>query len=635
MNRVFRPLLLCLLAAAFGCQTHQTVAPVERVPETYQPAPELLSGAPIGCEKMLDSFCDALYSPQAKGNLKIGVLGSTYNIFQGTTPNDLSSGFFFYATMKLQRKHLLPKDFATALENEHYFEALREYLDRPPLSAMNTQQRIRDIHIQHELRALWESAKEEVLVRRIRRINPDYVHQTEESLSVDDLKQRDLVRRKLLTEISLALWKGHPNWRKVESSFAEVRDKLLETIVDLDIPEVTRQHWLSRVMSTKLVLPGSLPEIADGDCGTTEANAYFYPRLNVLTVCAGDFNSEDIYQTLSHELSHSIDSSSLSYEFRTRSALGQALPEIKEQACDDEPVNCQEWKSFKDKLPLFLEEWAGYKHDVPALQTCLQRHKSLKPITSEILQNVSEQEIDSLLGDLANSHVFLRSTKDKLPYVDGSWKANPAYLNACRTSRNTMQLDPFDYEDLLTQFFVMEYKCTDTPAPERLKKAITEARLHAVQISKAILQIDGDLSSDDSLISGGYSSPTEEKFADVMGSYTFSRILAAKNEIWARRKAYFASSSWQCSRPSLSKNYPEEAAAELQFSLDTHSAGKDRMREFLSHPLRETLMCSKDFEFEECGIPFRTPFNPSPQPTIRAPTGETSGPSVDSVPEMK
>ena len=92
--------------------------------------------------------------------------------------------------------------------------------------------------------------------------------------------------------------------------------------------------WLARIKTLSLVLPGSMPEIADQDCTSTTINAYYYSHLNVLTVCAGDFNSEDILLTLAHEMSHALDIDRSLYLFFQGSRMSVNLNSINKQLCD-------------------------------------------------------------------------------------------------------------------------------------------------------------------------------------------------------------------------------------------------------------------------------------------------------------
>ncbi|MFW1406218.1 hypothetical protein ACEV85_23505, partial [Vibrio parahaemolyticus] len=63
-------------------------------------------------------------------------------------------------------------------------------------------------------------------------------------------------------------------------------------------------------------------------------NAYYYRYLNVITVCAGDFNSEDIVLTLAHEMAHALDISRSFYLQKVNSELGVAQKEIRDQVCN-------------------------------------------------------------------------------------------------------------------------------------------------------------------------------------------------------------------------------------------------------------------------------------------------------------
>ena len=100
-------------------------------------------------------------------------------------------------------------------------------------------------------------------------------------------------------------------------------------IDELDAPADLRNAWRERIDAVELVLPGSRPSVADDECVATKANAYYYTYLNLLTVCAGDFNSEDILQTLAHEMAHSLDLDRSRYLYQASSPFGRSLARMR------------------------------------------------------------------------------------------------------------------------------------------------------------------------------------------------------------------------------------------------------------------------------------------------------------------
>jgi len=127
----------------------------------------------------------------------------------------------------------------------------------------------------------------------------------------------------------------------------------------------------------------------------------------------------------------------------------------------------------------------------------------------------------------------------------------------------------------------------------------------AIEITKKTLAAEGEFSSRNELESEGISSSPSERFADVIGSYALADALKTQNRLWTRRGTFLASSSWQCSKPSLASLYPEESSIQQAFAFDSHSEADERKKEFFSEPIREVIGCEKDFHFDECRIPMK------------------------------
>ena len=604
--------ILTVMVCFMGCATRPSPLPLEQVAE-FAPSQDVLHPGLVGCEAMFDEYCNSLFSPEARGNLKIGkVKKGVFTVFRGSTRNDFSATFFFYANAKLKHRDLLPLDFREDLESHGYFKLLGEYLNRDPRATMYLTQRLKDIRTELELNAFWESAIEGTVLRRMQKIHPK-IHQLRDEMIPIELKwEMREQKRELISEISMALWKDNENWKKVEHSFREVKEHFLVMVRQLAIPEETRKRWLARVAQVQVVLPGSYPETADEECSTTETNAYYSPRLNVITVCAGDFNSEDIYQTLSHELAHSIDVTSLADSERYVSDLGLEILRLRESSCAKKSFQCENWNLFKSKFQDRLMAWRGYSVDVPQFQRCL-KPSATTPFTETAIETVASDAVSELFAGLAESNAFVRLTKERVPWPDGTWTKNESYLDACRRSSSRTPPDPLDEEEDALLFFVSEYRCSEGSSVDRLKQSIGIAKGLVFGIAKESIRMEGEFSPNPGMKRSGFSSTPIERFADVLGSYALARILNDSSDTWYRRKLYLASSSWQCTKPSLSKAFPDESRIEKDLTFDIHAFAKERQRESFSVPVRQALNCDKDFEFSECSL------LPMVSPAVRRP----------------
>lgn len=589
-----------LVLSLIAC-TSPTPSPLSKLPE-FVPESSLGTSGEVGCSALVSSYCDSLFSPEAQGNLQIGRKGDAFSVYRGKTSNDFNATYFFYANAKLKRKQELPQDFRTALDQQSYFALLKIYLSRPPREQMSPSERAADLRAHHRLQSIWNAAADETIMQRLQRIYPDYHRLPEELIPTEVRWEARRIRRQLISEISMALWKDHDNWKKVEATFENVRGHFIQMIQRLKVDAEIRDRWIRRLREVKLILPGTIPEIADEECSTTDTNAFYYSHLNVITVCAGDFNSEDIYQTIAHELSHAVDSSSMAYQFRMRSRLGRDLAALRKESCDSPTPSCGKWSMMKESFRKRLAEWEDFEVDLPKFQGCLKRTSTHATLTDAVIERSSRAQVNELMAELAGSDTFIRLVKPKLLRPNGKWQPNPRYLNACKVAPGTQEKDPFDEENRLILFFVSEYRCSSGSPEAKLRHSIEVARKMATDLTRAEIRMLGDLSSDDWLVKNGYASSPDERFADVLGSHVLAQVLREVPDRWSRRKQYLASSSWQCDAPSLATVFPGEARIQRELTFGSHSAGRERQRESLSEPVREALGCEKDFEFEECRL---------------------------------
>jgi hypothetical protein len=216
------------------------------------------------------------------------------------------------------------------------------------------------------------------------------------------------------------------------------------------------------------------------------------------------------------------------------------------------------------------------------------------------------------ISDLASSGVFLRITKEKVPLANGTLVRNPNYLNPCGYNLWTSGEDEIDNESSQLLFFTAEYRCSDIPPKDRLKMAIESSKQMAIRLVKASLAMEGEFSPRDALDSEGLASSPTERFADVLGSYTFASYLSEVRDTWLRRYLFLASSSWQCEQPSLDSLYPDESSAERAFVFDSHTGGTQRKMESYSGPMRAALGCRLDFTENSCELKFRPGAAPEP-----------------------
>ena len=559
------------------------------------------------CKSMLDNYCNFLYSPDVLGNLEVKRTHDSIKVLQGETHNQFSQVFFRYSQAKVQNQKSLPKDFYAVLVRHAYFEKLKTFLERTPRTVMTLEQRLTSEQLDYELGFIWSTAFNEAILSRMETKYPGFHKLPDTMIPLELQLERRRMRRHLVSDISQALWRNDRNWKRVEQAFTHLQDSYLRMLAKLDIPEETRNSWRNRVLEIKLVLPGAFPAISNEECSSTTSNAYYYTYLNVLTICAGDFNSEDISQTLAHEMGHALGLDRGLYLYAVNSNLGKKTAELRQQVCAPKSFDCANWAAFKNQFPGAIAELNGYKADLPEFQRCLKRRETAKALTAEDIARVARTLTADRISDLASSDRFLRVTKPEFPTPNGKSLKNPNFLNPCSYYLWSQGEEPVDDELNTMVFFTAEYRCTDKPDAQRMRDAIEVAKGMTDQVLRKTIEMEGEFSARSILETEGFSSPPFERFADVIGSYALAQMLSELPSQTDRQNHFLASSSWQCLEPSLASHYPEESSIEKEYIFDPHLEGDQRRKELFTGPIRDVISCHKDFEFKECSLPFKSP----------------------------
>jgi hypothetical protein len=552
-----------------------------------------------GCLGLMNHYCDSLYAPGADGNIVIQKrAGKPIYILQGKTANGLNQVFYELAKSKLRNREYFPKDFYAILKAHRYFQKLEDLIERKPFLTMNVMDRMESTELESDVDYLWALSIKDTLIARVSKKFPEYPTLAEDLISPEISHFERGERRILLSQISHAIWKDHPNWTKVTSTFEMLRANFLIVIPKLNIPKSVKDDWLKRIQSIALVLPGSMPEIVDQDCTSTTINAYYYSHLNVITVCAGDFNSEDIMLTLAHEMSHSLDIDRSLHLFFQQSALSQKLGKVSRELCQipAKTFSCDVWKDFKSTVDGNLPELASFHPDLPKLNECLKRETKTRPLDDATIDRFAKLAIKDRIRSLSDEEAFLRITQAKLPLGNGKRAFNPSYLNPCSYMQTKWETESLDSDFAFLTAFTAEYECSDIKdSPERLKQSIIFSQNFFTDVLKNMITSEGEFSDRRSLVEENFSSSPVERFADLLGSYVVAEAMKPDPSLWDRRMTFFASNSWQCAGPSLSTAFPKETLLMRQYLQDSHTDGDERKKELLSTPMREILSCKQDF----------------------------------------
>lgn len=593
--------------AIVSCSTAPVIIPpqgTDLIRAAPDPILRVISEERPACLGMLRTFCDNLYAPTNQGTLAISLKGTALEVRKGQTANDFSQVYFEYAETQIRFRERLPADFRSILANLGYFGKLRSYLSRKPRRVMTLEDRSEVIRVAHEIESLWKSAIGEATLKRMEKIHPGYSSIREDLIPMELTYEATRVRGNLVSEIAKAVWTEHPKWKEVENQFSEVREAFLHIIQNhAGLSPDIKRDWSERIQASRLIVPGSDPEVDMHACSRTEENAYYYTNRNYLTVCAGDFNSEDVRHTLSHELAHSLDFNRSLTIFEGLSPLGVRLSQLRKNNCAAEAFSCAEWRAFKDAFSEDVRALEKFEIQLPEFQSCLKGGPTISPIPDDYLARVAKERAQKAISGLAEKNAFLRMISKALPAPNGKSQKNPMYLNPCGYYVWDSTTDLFDEELTGLLFFTSEYRCgADLPSPDRFQKALEKALDMQTELFYERMKVEGEFSSKTRLNADGYASSPTERFADALAGLVFARLLEKEPDIVKRRAFYLENNAWLCQRPSLQQSMPLEAGIQRKFYVESHSEESLRQKELLPEEIRKALQCEKDFELDECQI---------------------------------
>lgn len=576
-------------------------------PDMLADGTDPLNDPEIGCSAMVERHCDRLYSSAHRGNAKLKKRNRDLQLLHGKTQNNFTTTFYQFSMAKLKKREQFPKSFRTALEEHYYFERLEKLLARPPRSQMSLDERLVFDREERELTQLWQHAISAATLRELSTKFPDSYKLDDDSMPPEVSLERQKIRIHVLSEVSRIMWADLNSWRAVEADFMRLKKHFLELIGKLDIDDGLRDHWHKRVRQVRLVVPGAIEGLADEECITTKKNAFYYANLNVITVCAGFFNSGDMEQVLAHELAHAIDISTLRLQAQRDSELGRNLADIKAGVCGAGTLDCNKWTSFRDNYDKRLEEMSRFDVSLGEFHQCLKRGGSGRTANARTIRKVAESTIAERMSDLVSNGSLLRMVKYQVPLSDRTLKKNPYYLNPCKYYPFADFNQTLDGEFTTLLFFTAAYSCGQGSSPTSLNAAVETASAMSKKLVEAVIRMEGEYSPREELQALGISSPPTERFADVVGSYILARSLAEETKIVDRRRDFLSSISWQCKPPSIASSFPSETEVLKSYRKDygLYLDTEARIKDSLSTGMRSALSCTKDFEARDCELPLK------------------------------
>lgn len=577
--------------------TEKLVAPTQDCPLCFEQKDK------PGCSALFENFCDQLYSPEHKGIMKLQVGEENISLNFGKHSNGFSQQSANFQLAKLSAENRFPEALRKKLLEKNYFNKLRELTERSQGKILSQKEQATLEYDSVAISNIYGEAIRNYVIDLTEKKHPGFNASNPAPRAW--IQDSNRIQAHVMAELYGIIWEKHPGWIKTKNAFVETQNAFIEMLTELKktggIPSIELERWIERVGTVKIEMPGQDEYDEDQDsCGSTQVNAYYIAKRNVVIVCAGDFTSEDPFSTLGHEIAHALGANAAKINFKGQSVLGRSLTDLRNTLCGQTRVDgCPEkWKSLKTDFDKLLLELEKFKLDGSKFMMCLQeKNPNPKGALPEVTASVRGK---GDIRNLANRGALLSLTTPMETLADNTKVTNRDFLNPCESD----QIPPgiYNIESSEALIYSLEYMCSTAPTPEaKIKDAADSTIKLMTKIYSKTIPMGGTLAPDDSWTDENYSEDVGEKFADALGQRAFARLLANRKEnIESKRNWFFANNASYCDRPSTEKDYPKQALAQKSYTEDKHSEYRKRREELLVPEIRAALDCRSDTTVKEC-----------------------------------
>ncbi len=163
--------------------------------------------------------------------------------------------------------------------------------------------------------------------------------------------------------------------------------------------------------------------------------------------------------------------------------------------------------------------------------------------------------------------------------------------------------DPWDYfslgstSDTGSLIFDLEYLCTQGAKsnPERFSLAAKSTRTLLTRLYSQIIPALGKYADNQMMVLGGYAEDSEERTADWLASQVFASYINRYPSLEDRRLKMVSRVVSFCPVKNTEKKTSDLQEIEKRLSTEAHSVDSERIREFMTAPVREAIQCKLDF----------------------------------------
>jgi hypothetical protein len=531
------------------------------------------------CGQLTDDLCQALWSSKNQGRLKV----SDGEILRGTSKNSkMSAARIEDFKALIDSEPQLPEDLrkkAKPILQDLKVKLAKEKDSKEWYKSVSS------------ITERWNEAVGETAVARVEKADPALKLIPDEDLTVEQLALYRKESFNLKGQILEAKYAEHPNWRRIEGLFDQVKKDLVAEIQGLEIDDQQKQAMLKRIDSVKLSLPYPSPDQMDASdsCASTEVNAFYSAQVNSFSVCAGMFNSfqseSALYFVMAHEISHSVDPlHQAEEEMHKRSSFISGLNAL--VSSEGPRLTCDKWQGFLDQAQKIQPQSTPKKFDsMQSLYDCLQPKGELAKYDPAAIQSAAERLVNDQMDGYASDHFFLNLAQPSF-YKAGKLNKNEFYMRPDRlgTKLNSgLFLSSQNRDANPMEIFTQALACVsqesggkevsyqDAPQGERaqlFKMALQDTQKILIAKNAEWFSYCGRNCRE--LASDHISVDSRENFSDWLGSRAMSRHLGRKKDLREAREASAVSTVLFCDEPSAVSDAPDLAAVEKKYSFENH-----------------------------------------------------------------
>jgi hypothetical protein len=555
------------------------------------------------CSKLTDDVCDQLWDAKSQGNRTF----QTGSVRIGKTGKSAMSATYRMDTEALlESEPRLPADLRKA--EAPVLARLRNHLKREEKS----KEWLRELG---KIKEEWHFTMESVAEKRALAQSPSLKGIQDEDLTLEQIAIYKAKAFELKDEVLRAKYENSSRWKNVQHIFEESKSDILAVIQDLQISPELKTAMIEKVQSVKLSLPFSDPRVlgAQGSCATTDRNAHYDPKFNVLFVCAGSINayqvSANLYATIAHEIGHSIDPVNFLSMKYNATPVAQTVGLLSTSGAA--PIPCDKWKDMVEnqfKVPAHVSEPVS---PFQTLTDCLVPPKELRPFDTETLTSVTKEMADETINVFASSHAFLWLAQPTL-MKNGKPKENEYYLRPDRVEASQNQALPPTWKNTFSAVpgvFVQNLACARAvkngrevafadASPEQRNEMFQKAISSTQQIEQAINATRFAICGREcrELVSRRLSRNAQENFADWLSIKALPRFLMRERSLTKRRELAGLAPVDLCSLPGPEQSAPEFAAVEKSYSFESHPDDRIRRLSIFSPEVAQAVGCRLDEE---------------------------------------